>query len=131
MKVGWLRKLFGDRGERLAARHLRRQGYKILARQSRSRIGEMDLVALDGDCIVFVEVKTRSSHAAGHPSEAVTFEKRRQLTRVALAWLKRRGLLDHRARFDVIAITWKEGTDPVVEHFRNAFEPVGSGQLYS
>jgi putative endonuclease len=131
MKVGWLRKLFGDRGERLAARHLRRLGYKILARQSRSRIGEMDLIALDGECIVFVEVKTRSSHAAGHPSEAVTFEKRRQLTRVALAWLKRRGLLDHRARFDVIAITWKAGADPVVEHYKNAFEPVGAGQLYS
>jgi putative endonuclease len=91
----------------------------------------MDLIALDGECIVFVEVKTRSSHAAGHPSEAVTFEKRRQLTRVALAWLKRRGLLDHRARFDVIAITWKAGADPVVEHYKNAFEPVGAGQLYS
>ncbi len=131
MRRGILNKLLGDRGERVAARHLKRQGYRILARQSRNRIGELDLIALDGGTIVFVEVKTRSTHAAGHPTEAITAEKRRQLTRVALCWLKSRGLLEARSRFDVVAITWEEQGKPRVEHFRNAFESVGFGQFYS
>lgn len=131
VRPGWFTRMLGNRGERLAVRHLKRLGYRVVARQSRSRIGEIDVIALDGECIVFVEVKTRSSHAAGHPAEAVTFAKRAQLTRAALAWLKSRGLLDRRARFDVVAITWREGTAPVLEHFQNAFEPVGRGQLFS
>jgi putative endonuclease len=125
VRSGWLTRLLGDKGERLAVRHLKKLGYRILARQSRSRIGEIDVVALDGECIVFVEVKTRSTQAAGHPSEAITFAKQQQLTRVALAWLKSRGLLERRARFDVVAITWGDGTNPVVEHYKSAFEPVG------
>lgn len=127
----WLRKLLGDRGEREAARFLKKRGYKIVARQSRNRIGEIDLIALDGETIVFVEVKTRSSHVAGHPIEAVTVTKQKQLTRTALAWLKRRHLLERRCRFDVLAITWAPGDPPVVEHFINAFESFGRGQMFS
>jgi putative endonuclease len=130
-RIGWVRKLLGDRGERAAARFLKQRGYRLLARQSRNRIGEIDLIALDGETIVFVEVKTRTSHAAGHPVEAVTFQKQKQLTRSALAWLKRRGLLEHRCRFDVVAITWTPGEPPVIEHFVHAFEAVGTGQFYS
>lgn len=130
-RVGWLRKLFGDRGEREAARYLKRKGYRIVARQSRSLIGEIDLIALDRETIVFVEVKTRSSHAAGHPVEAVTYAKQKQLTRAALAWLKRRGLLTRPCRFDVVAITWKPGEKPLIEHFIHAFEAVGRGQMFS
>ena len=129
-KRGILNRLLGDRGERAAAKFLKRQGFRILARQSRSRIGELDLIALDGESVVFVEVKTRSSHVAGHPTEAITFAKRKQLTRAALVWLKRRGLLDSRARFDVVAITWCTDGPPLIEHYRNAFEPVGSGQMF-
>lgn len=131
VKRGILNKLLGDRGERAAARYLKQQGYRILARQSRSRIGEIDLIALDGDTIVFVEVKTRSSQAAGHPTEAITSTKQRQLTRTALAWLKRKKLLDARARFDVIAITWSDHGAPQIEHYQNAFEATGDGQMYS
>jgi putative endonuclease len=131
VRPGWLTRLLGNRGERLAVRRLKKLGYRILARQSRSRIGELDVVALDGECIVFVEVKTRSSQAAGHPTEAITFAKRQQLTRAALAWLKSHGQLEHRARFDVIAITWGDGAEPVLEHYQNAFEPVGRGQMFS
>jgi putative endonuclease len=131
VRPGWLTLWLGDKGERLAVRHLKQRGYRILARQSRSRIGEIDIVALDGETIVFVEVKTRSSQAAGHPAEAITFAKQQQLTRVALVWLKSRGMLERRARFDVIAITWGDGTEPVVEHYQNAFEPVGRGQMFS
>lgn len=128
----WLSKLLGNRGEREAARHLRSQGFKIVARNARSRLGELDLIALDGECVVFVEVKTRTSHAAGNPVEAVTFAKQKKLTQIALAYLKQKKLLDHRARFDVVAVSWPEGTrKPEIQHYRNAFEPIGHGQMYS
>ncbi len=129
---GWLARAFGNRGERLAAKHLRRQGYKIIARQFTNRFGEIDIIARDGDCTVFVEVKTRKSDAKGHPTESVHAGKQRQLTRAALAYLKQQGLLESRARFDVIAITWPaDGTPPQLEHFKNAFAPVGDGQMFS
>src|SRR5262245_44327365 len=131
VRPGWLTLWLGDRGERLAVRHLKKLSYRILARQSRSRIGEVDVIAHDGEFIVFGEVKTRSSQAAGHPTEAITFAKQQQLTRAALTWLKSRGMLERRARFDVIAITWGDGSEPVVEHYKNAFEPVGRGQMFS
>ena len=83
----WLRRFFpektlGQRGEAAAARYLRRRGYKMLARGDRFGPGELDLVVLDRDTIVFVEVKTRESHEAGHPSEAVDQVKQRRLTQV-------------------------------------------------
>jgi putative endonuclease len=128
----WVTKLLGDRGERASARYLRRQGFRILSRQSSGRLGEIDLIAEDGETIVFVEVKTRSSASAGEPVEAVTLGKQKQLTRLALAWLKRRGLLERRARFDVIAVLWPEGArEPEITHYRNAFEPVGVDGMYS
>lgn len=126
-------RLFGDRGERAAARHLRRQGMRIIARQQKSRLGEIDLVALDAGCVVFVEVKTRRSHAAGRPEEAVTLAKQRQLTRLALADLKRRGWLGKKsARFDVVAVTWPDGrSKPEITHYRNAFEATGVEGMFS
>ena len=131
MKV-LLKKLFGNRGERAAIRFLRKQGYKILHRQYRSRMGEIDVVAKDGERLVFVEVKTRKSSAAGEPFEAVTFEKQRKLTKLALAYLKRYNLLEHSTRFDVLAVIWPEGDrKPQITHYKNAFEPVGSGQMFS
>jgi putative endonuclease len=129
---GWLAGWLGDEGERLAARYLRRQGFKILARRYRTALGEIDLVARDGACIVFVEVKTRRSDVAGQPHEAVDAYKQAQLTRLALAFLKRYRLLEQPARFDVISIVW-EGTrsEPQIVHYRNAFEPPGRGQMFS
>jgi len=132
----WLRRLFaesplGKRGERRAARYLRRRGYRILARGDRLFPGELDLVALDRDTVVFVEVKTRRSAEAGHPVEAVTPAKQRRLTRLAVTFLKRHGLLERPARFDVIAITWPERGRPTIEHFENAFDAVGRGEFYS
>ncbi len=94
--------------------------------------GELDLVALDRDTIVFVEVKTRQSHDAGLPAEAVDEHKQRQLTRLAVGFLKRHGLLECPARFDVIAITWPARKwFPVIEHIQNAFEAVGTREFYS
>ena len=122
----------GRRGEDAAARFLRRRGYLILERSSRSKPGELDLVALDGQTIVFVEVKTRRQSETGHPAEAVTLDKQRRLTRLAVTWLKRHRLLEQPARFDVVAITWPDdGHRPTIEHFPNAFEAVGRWEFYS
>jgi len=133
----WLGRVFppkplGRRGEAAPARYLRRRGHKILARGDRLRPGELDLVTLDRRTIVFVEVKTRRSQEAGHPSEAVDATKQRRLTRLAVTFLKRHGLLEHAARFDVVAVTWPEGRRrPTIEHIESAFEAVGEWEFYS
>ncbi|MEN6450560.1 MAG: YraN family protein [Thermoguttaceae bacterium] len=125
-------KPLGRRGEDAAARFLRRRGYRILARGDQFGPGELDLVALHRKTIVFVEVKTRQSHEAGHPAEAVDDVKQRRLTRLAVSFLKRHRLLDRPARFDVIAITWPAGKwFPTIEHIKNAFEAVGRDEFYS
>lgn len=91
-------------GESLAAKHLKARGYRILAQNYRARRGEIDLIARDGEFIVFVEVKTRRSLKFGLPQAAVTLQKQRQISKVALAYLQSRNLLDAPCRFDVIAI---------------------------
>ena len=133
LRTAWRRyRSLGERGERLAPRYLRRRGYKIVARRERGRLGELDLVAVDQRTVVFVEVKTRRSHDAGHPAEAVGVEKQKRLTRLALAYLKRHDLLECSARFDVLAITWpKLARKPRIEHIQNAFPAVGKGQMFS
>ena len=125
-------KPLGRRGEDVAARYLRRLGYVIVARGHRDSIGELDLVAVDGRTVVFIEVKTRTSHDAGHPADAVDEAKQRRLTRLALSYLKRHDLLECSARFDVVAITWPAGRgQPTLEHFQNAFEAVGFDGMFS
>jgi len=122
----------GESGEAAAIRFLRHKGYIIVARQDRGILGEIDIVAIDGKTVVFVEVKTRRSHDAGRPEEAVDFQKQRRLSRLALGYLKRHQLLEHRARFDVVSITWPKGAKrPQIEHFENAFEPTEVGQMFS
>lgn len=121
----------GQRGEAAAARFLKKKGYILVARSDRMRLGEIDLVAVDGRTIVFVEVKTRRSHEAGHPADAVDEDKQRRLTRLALTYLKRHNLLEYPARFDVVAVTWADDRRaPVIEHYQNAFEAVGQWQLF-
>lgn len=130
--VRWWKPTLGVRGERAAARYLRRRGFRIVARGTRFGRGELDLVAVEGRTVVFVEVKTRESHVAGTPEEAVDLAKQRRLTRLALVFLKRHDLLEHSARFDVVAVTWPEGSrEPRIAHYRNAFEPPGKGQMFA
>ncbi|MCX6966503.1 MAG: YraN family protein [Verrucomicrobia bacterium] len=115
------RHALGYRGEQIAARHLRRIGYKVLYRNFRApKGGEVDLVCRDGDTLVFVEVKTRSSEAFGAPAEAVTRAKQRLITRGALAWLKLLGSPDILFRFDIVEvrIAGKKAEATVI---RNAF----------
>jgi len=128
----WQPKTLGRRGEDAAARYLKRLGYIIVARGHRDNIGEIDLIAVDGRTIVFVEVKTRTSHDAGHPGDAVDDAKQRKLTRLALSYMKRHDLLENAARFDVVAVTWPAGRGkPVIEHFISAFESAGFPGMFS
>ncbi len=127
-----VKKSLGQRGEDAAARFLKRKGYRILARHLDLPLGELDIIAVDGRTIVFVEVKTRTSDDAGHPSEAIDARKEQRMTQAALAYLKRNGLLKYAARFDVVAMTWpKNARRPIIEHYQNAFSPVGAGQFFS
>ncbi len=121
-------RLFGDRGELEAARHLQGLGYRVLVRNYRTRQGELDLIARDGPVVVFVEVKARRQ---GTPAEAVTPEKQRRLTLAALHFLMAHGLLEQPCRFDVVAVVWPDGRRaPTIEHIPAAFEAVGRGQMF-
>ncbi len=120
-----LTKFLGDKGERHAARFLKKQGFRIIARNYKNQFGDLDLIALDGDQVVFVEVKTRQSTRFGEPVEAVGYAKQKKLTQLALAYLKKHKLLDKSARFDIVGIVWPDGSKkPDVKHYRNAFEAV-------
>ncbi len=99
----------GSRGESLAEKKLKRSGYKIVERNFRCAIGEVDLVARDGETLVFVEVKTRTKADFTSPQDAVDWKKRRKLAQVCQHYLMRRGLQDVRCRFDVVAILLPEG----------------------
>jgi putative endonuclease len=128
----WLRGILGREGEKRAASFLAKKGVRVIARGVANQFGEIDLVGLDGETIVFVEVRTRRSLEAGHPAESVTPEKQGRLTRAALAFLKQNRLLDRRSRFDVVAILWPDGAkSPQIEHYQNAFEAAGRGNFYS
>src|SRR5437762_518179 len=109
----------GKIGEDLACRELERRGYAILARRYRRRGGELDIVARDGDTMVFVEVKARAGRQFGDAAEAVTALKRRRMVQLALDYVARHHLSNCPCRFDVVSIHMDEGT-PVVNVFQNA-----------
>lgn len=115
-------KTFGRHGEELAVDYLKQQGYKILQRNFRTNLGEMDIIAEDKDTICFVEVKARHSPSHGLPFESIPFWKRNRLSRIALMYLKNKGLLNRRARFDVVSVLGGPQEPPKVELLKNAFE---------
>lgn len=114
---------FGLRGERIAERYLRKAGLKILARRFDTPVGELDLVFLDGQTIVFVEVKTQRDRKLLDPYERVTIPKQRKLTSAARWFLKARRFADRPCRFDVISVVAPEDGEPMVQHIRDAFTP--------
>lgn len=112
----------GAVGEELAVRFLQAQGYQLLVRNYTCGLGEIDLVARDGGYLVFVEVKTRRSDLQGLPVEAVTPRKRRQVIKVAKAYLQARVAVGEAdCRFDVVSVLLRRGEEPVVEVIRDAF----------
>lgn len=112
----------GRQGEEIACSYLLRRGYRLLARNYRARRAEVDIVAEEGGDLVFVEVKTRRGLGYGHPLEAVTQAKCRQLSMAALHYLAHTGKENHPARFDVVAITIQENGNHEIELVRNAFD---------
>src|SRR5438309_588806 len=116
------RALRGELGEKLAARYLRKHGYKVLYRNFRGRTGgEIDIVCRDGDNLVFVEVKTRTREDFGRPIESIRRDQRKRISRGALAWLRMLDEPDILFRFDVVEVLMPVGEKPQVELVRNAF----------
>ena len=111
----------GKQGEDLAAAHLAENGYRILERNYRSVFGEIDIVAEEGDTLVFVEVKSRRSEAYGDPQLAVGPEKQRKISRVAMSYLSEKGWNRRPARFDIVAVKLRPSGN-LIELIRNAFE---------
>ena len=111
----------GKRGEELALKKVKRLGYKCIARNYRCPLGEIDLIAKDGDCLVFIEIKTRKGKTLGYAKEAVNERKKRQLTKVALAYMKSEDCVNVKSRFDVVAINMSEGKEQI-EIIQNAFD---------
>jgi len=112
---------FGEKGEALAVNRLKKAGYKIIKTNYRNRLGEIDIIARENDTIVFVEVKSRRSVHFGNPKQAVTLQKQKKISMVALSYLKAMGLDTARARFDVVTVISNRDT-PQVEIIKNAFE---------
>lgn len=116
------RKQLGTFGEEKAAEFLARNGYRILARNFRSRAGELDIVAEEDGSVVFVEVKTRSSDAFGRPEEAVNYFKRKKMIDTARYYLHRNNLANRDCRFDVVSVKLGANENGEISLFRNAFE---------
>lgn len=123
---------FGQRSERAAARFLRKLGWRIVAANVSDAQGEIDLLAIDGDTLVIVEVRSTSTADPQLPAASVNYVKQKKLTEATVRFLGRRGLLGISYRFDVLALAWPPGQrEPTVLHLRHAFEPTGKFQLFS
>ncbi len=114
--------MLGQAGEEAAVAFLKRQGYHILERNFRNKLGEIDIIAKDDDTVCFIEVKTRRSEMFGSPFEAVTPVKQRKIIHVALSYLQVSGREESKARFDVVAVFLEEEDAPRIEIIKNAFE---------
>jgi putative endonuclease len=111
----------GHEGEQLAVRHLKRLGYRIVCRNYRCPLGEIDIIARHRGVLVFVEVKSRRSGAFGSPKWAITPAKQRKLSQVAWHYLQKCDLTETNARFDVVTVSGRKGA-PLLEVIENAFE---------
>lgn len=114
-------KELGRRGEEAAVRYLVKRGYEIVERNWECFAGEADIIARDGDILVFVEVKTRSDLSMGFPSEAVTREKRERYEKIACAYVADHDFTEMMLRFDVVAIVVVDDERVMVRHHINAF----------
>jgi putative endonuclease len=111
----------GQLGERAARRHLQRLGLKFLTANFRTDRGEIDLIFRDGDCLVFVEVKTRSSEDWTRPAAAVDSERRRRLTRAGLDYLRLLQNPPVKTRFDIVEVLLEQGDISEIRHLPNSF----------
>ena len=112
----------GRLGEREAKRHLQAHGLKFLTANYRSKRGEIDLVFRDQDCLVFVEVKARSSEAWTRPAAAVNAKKRRKIARTAMDYLAELRKPSVKIRFDIVEVLLEDGAVSEIRHLPNTFE---------
>ena len=111
----------GSKGEDLAVTFLKKKGYRIISRNYKNYIGEIDIIAQDGKTVVFIEVKTRANDSFGLPFESVHRRKRQKLRNLALLYLKKAGE-ELPVRFDVLSITCAENGKMEIDHIQDAFE---------
>ena len=111
----------GRLGEDLALERIKGLGYKCLQRNYRCALGEIDIIAKDGDTLVFIEIKTRRGKNFGYAKEAVNYRKKRQISKAALVYMKANDCCDVRSRFDVVAVNLANGRKEI-EVVKNAFE---------
>ncbi len=114
-------KLLGNQGEEFVSDYLANLGYSILNRNFHSHHGEIDIVAEDKDCIVFVEVKNYSDRSFAHPSFSISKNKRLCIIHAARFYLMKNKIKDKACRFDVVTIFRNPCGDVQVEHYKNAF----------
>ncbi len=115
---------FGKFGEKEAVLVLRDNGYRIICRNYKCFLGEIDIIAEDKDIICFVEVKARKSDRFGISKEALSKQKQKQISKAAVNFLKERNFLDRKARFDVVALDYSQGFRKI-ELIKDAFELAG------
>ncbi|MBT8375017.1 MAG: YraN family protein [Deltaproteobacteria bacterium] len=115
------RQKFGEKSESIAASYLKKQGYKIIEQNYRTKLGEIDIIAKEKGAIAFIEVKARRSDQFGNPKWAVTPQKQKKISMVALQYLKTTGQSNAKARFDVVSII-SSHDNPSIEIVKNAFE---------
>ncbi|MCL4127149.1 UNVERIFIED_CONTAM: hypothetical protein GTU68_006726 [Idotea baltica] len=121
----------GDRGEREAERFFLRGGWVTIDRGYSDKFGEIDLIMVDSETLVFVEVKTRTTDYGGDPTEAVDKEKIQRITLTSQGFIRRFCLQDCRIRYDVVSINWpNHDQSPLLKHYPAAFEPAGKFQMF-
>lgn len=115
------RKILGEKGEKIAEKFLKKNGFKIIEKNYKNRYGEIDIIAMDGDYLVFVEVKTKSSADFSEPETWVDFKKQNQLIKLANIYISEKDITDVNCRFDVIGITLGKDNKEKIVHIENAF----------
>ena len=116
------RQILGESGEEAAFEFLRKKGYRILERNYKTPLGEIDIIAQDKEKLVFVEVKSLSYTSYILPQEMLNKRKQEQIIRVALSYLKAKGLKDADCRFDCVAVVFSLGNEPEIELIKDAFQ---------
>ncbi len=114
------RKNLGKTGENLACEYLKYNKIKVLDRNFKNKIGEIDIIAKEGDIVAFIEVKTRSSYMYGTPAEAVNYTKQQKIIKTALSWITDKNY-EGEIRFDVIEVLINENSKPDINYIKNAF----------
>lgn len=115
----------GRRGEEAAVDFLKRRGYKIIEKNYKNKLGEIDIIAKDGDTLCFIEVKTRTNFKFGFPQEAITTFKQKKINKVALSYLKQYNLLNISSRFDIISVVLNNKQKFDIEIIKDAFSSEG------